>query len=158
MKKILPIMVLIICGFLSISNVYAGCEYGVPSPQIYTNGTWKKDGTFNVNTSLDSCYGSNTAVYFSDGSYLPMGRFNINAQLWEEDPPGNADEQIKNYQGYNSGYSLITWQYLNTVNSGKVDSTGDQTCELYMKFQIATIDPSPFTIMDTNLFKYTMCI
>lgn len=158
MKKVFLIMILFICGFISIGTVDAACEYGVPSPQIYTNGTWKKDGTFNVQTSADSCYGSNTAVYFSDGSYLPMGRFNINAQLWEEDPLGNADEHVKNYQGYNSGYSLISWTFVNIVTSGKIDSTGDQTCELYMKFQIVTIDPSPFTIMDTNLFKYTMCI
>lgn len=158
MKKIIPVLVLIICAFISIDEVKASCEYGLPSPQIYTSGAWRKDTTYNITTSAASCYGSNTSVTFSPGAYIPMGRFYINGQLWEEDPAGNADEHVKNYQGYNSGYSLISWQIVSTVTSGLIDSTGDQTCELYMKYQIDLIDASPFTIMDTDLFRYTMCI
>ncbi|MDD3409125.1 MAG: hypothetical protein PHX85_05795, partial [Methanobacteriaceae archaeon] len=88
----------------------------------------------------------------------PMGRFYIHAELWEEDPPGNAHEKVKTYRGYNSGYTLLSWTYIGITTSGLIDSTGDQTCELYMKFKIETIDTSPFTIMDSDLFRYTMCM
>lgn len=157
MKKSL-ILGIFMCMFIFAPQVYATCEYGIPSPEIYTNGTWRKDGKFDLQTTADSCYGSNTSVTFSNGSYLPMGRFNIHAILYEEDPPGNDDERVKTYKGYNDGYNLIAWSLVSIDNSGKIDSTGDQNCELYMKFKIETIDASPFNIMRSNLFKYTMCM
>lgn len=152
------ILLLFACMFIFTSKVNAACEYGIPSPEIYTNGSWTSDYIKNVKTSSDSCYGRNAKVTFSSGSYLPAGRFYIHGELYEDDPPGNDDELIKTYKGYNNGYNLISWEVGKEYNMGKVDSPGDQTCELYMKFKIETIDASPYTIMKRDLFRYTMCI
>lgn len=159
MKKNIILGIAILVSIFAFGlNVKAECHYGIPSPEIYTNGTWRKDTMRKTLTTADSCYGTNSSVYFSDGSVLPMGRFNVHAELWEEDPAGNDDEKVKTYKGYNSGYTLMTWTYLGITTSGLIDGSGDQTCELYMRFKIELIDASPYTIMDSDLFKYTMCM
>ncbi len=156
MKKSI-ILMLFMCMFIFTPMVEAECKYGYPSPEISTNGSWRRDDTITLNTTADSCYGSNAKVYFSAGSYLPMGRFYIHAVLYEEDVL-NADDKVKTYRGYNNGYNVISWELMEVNNSGKIDSDGDQTCELYMNFRIEDVENGPIRIMRLDLFKYSLCI
>lgn len=161
-KSFLLLAFTFVCMLTFAQRVDASsCYYGQPSPDLYVNGSWRKEPTRKLTTTADSCYGTNASVIFSPGSHLPMGRFYIHARLYEEDPDGNDDEMVKTYRGYNPNtYDLVSWEVISVDTPGKIDSTGDQTCELYMKFQIEDIDNStaPFKVVKANLFKYTMCM
>lgn len=145
-----------------IENVEAkACTGPKPAPYMYEVSPWVKGPTYNLKTAASACKGSNTEVWFSAFRSLPTSTTTadgvIYVALWEEDPPGNDDERVKQYLGqyYNR---VITTFYLNyTSIAGNIDSEGDQTCELYLMFEGTTGTCCNKPIKST-LFDYNICM
>ncbi len=165
MKKLIGITILLAIGvfFLKSTNVSArDCEVGLPAPQIPQGGWIYNNGNLvSLKTSADSCYGSNTAVYFHNFGSLPASYADkigtvLYGDLMEEDPGDDADEKVKDYRGYFNGRVLTDIVLNNTITSGIIDSQGDQNCELYMRYSISGVagaDPIP-----AGLFHYNICM
>lgn len=162
MKKTLSFIGIVIFTFLffGINNVDAKtCSNIYAAPHLYQVSPDVRSGTYNLTTSYNQCLGSNTEVWFSsiksmpDSWYFSSGTLWIN--LWEEDPAGNDDEHVKEYIGSITN-KTITNIYLNrTITPGAIDSAGDQTCELYLKF--GSSGKYGLTI-EKSLFNYQVCM
>lgn len=149
---------IIFCGCL---GVQAECEYGLQAPQIAQVVATNRGKIVHLKTSADSCYGSNTSVYFSNYGtlptwYVPNSGTIIHGYLWEEDPDGDDDELVKYYIGRFKGRVLNEFFLQETIRPGIIDSQGDQNCELYMTFSISgTTGGSP---IPQGLFYYSICM
>ena len=78
--------------------------------------------------------------------------------LYEDDPPSSEpDELVKKYL-FRVINRVITDAYLlNTFTPGNIDSTGDQTCELYL--QIGGLTGQCCNIpMQKTVFDYNICM
>ena len=96
-------------------------------------------------------------VYFSSGSFFENAYFTIEAQLMEDDPAKyEPDEMAKTYIGVNNGLNGFTWS-VDKVNNSNLDSVGDQTCELYMRFRTTEFLAQNGSF-DSDMFKYTICV
>lgn len=161
MKKVIFIVFCTICTLVlsPLKKVSAReCAYGIPSPKIYWNGNWAYGQTVKLKTSASSCLAANMSVYFDSGSYGANSTFNIEAYLMEEDQDPNEDDRAKYYIGYNNPYKYadIQWRPVESY-PGNLDSAGDQTCELYMKFRIVE-SRQIIDYFDDDLFRYTICV
>lgn len=157
MKRLL---FLIICLFIFAPIIVEArtCEYGLPSPPIYYNGSWAYGQTIKLKTSASSCLAKNMSVYFSTGNYIANMGFHLDGYLMEEDYNGNAHDLAKVYLGYNTGYDLMNWSVVRAVDDN-LDSAGDQTCELYMKFRLTEpIAQNNFEYFSSDMFRYTICM
>lgn len=159
MKKTLILLTIIIGGVTSITNVNAECRSGIPSPPIYYDGRWTSDVAHVYTTSADSCYADNMRVYFTNGSYNAPHTFTVEAYLMEKDPPKYApDEKAKYYLGYNSDYSTtMRWEFVKKFD-GLLDSKGDKTCEMYMKFRLKEPIAGNNEYFKEDMFRYTICV
>lgn len=94
-------------------------------------------------------------VTFTTGSYIEGSGFEIEAQLMESDP-NEENEIAKTYIGKNTGLDVMQWnlKYTNTAN---LDSTGDQTCELYMRFRTTKV-LAQNGYFEPDMFRYTICV
>lgn len=149
--------------FVGVVNVSARtCEYGLQAPQIPQGYAENKGHLVELQTAASACKGSNTSVYFSSfGSlpswYTPSSGTIVHGYLTEDDPPAyEPDERVKYYIGFFSGRVLTDFQLNKTINSGNIDSEGDQTCELYMNFSISGITGEP--AIPQGLFYYNICM
>lgn len=134
------------------------CEHGMPSPPIYYNGNWAYGQIIKFKTSASSCLAENMYVYFNDGNYLVTHSFALEALLMEKDNDPNPHDKAKLYYGYNSGYSSIAWD-LKDKWEGNLDSAGDQTCELYMKFRLKEpLAQNNIEYFESDMFRYTICM
>lgn len=160
-KMLLPLFIFsIFCfGFTTVSA--RECKYGLQAPQLPQGYAFNKGHLVKLKTTASACKGTNTAVYFSNfGSlpswFVPTGGTIVNADLNEEDPAEyKPDELVKVYAGLFSGRVLTDFQLLRTVTPGNIDSEGDQTCELYMSFNIAGNGTQP---VPQGLFYYSICM
>ncbi len=156
-KKIIFIIgILVIGGF--VSNVDAKeCVYGLQSISIPYNGSWASTKVRKFKTSANVCLADNMSVLFTTGSYIDGSSFKIEAQLMESDPAEyKPDEIAKTYLGTNTGLDVMDWNrtYRNTAN---LDSVGDQTCELYMRFRV-TKPLAQNGSFEPDMFRYTICV
>lgn len=158
MKKIFVLTIMAI-SLLSFSpKVYAECVNGIPSPPIYYDGRWTNEKARVFHTTAESCYADNMRVYFDAGSYHAPHNFTIEAYLMEDDPPKyEPDEKAKYYLGYNSDYNPIRWEFVEKYG-GRLDSKGDQTCELYMKFRLKEPIAGTNEYFKEDMFRYTICV
>lgn len=157
MKKILITIMMVLSVFTMKVNAQE-CVYGLQSPNLPYPPKWVKGRVYNITTSKSSCRGDQTAVYFDSGDYFPFtsASFYVEARLVEDDPAAyEPDEEVKRYEGYISAYHGVEWILTNTYVKGNIDSSGDQTCELYMKFKQTDNYNQP---LEDNLFRYTMCM
>lgn len=157
-KKI--IFVLFIALFF-VTKVNAKCEYGIPSPAIPLNGAWigYPELHYKFTTSASSCLAKNMRVYFTMGSVSPpSSKWYIEAMLMEYDVDPNEDDPVKLYTGQLHAEGYVEWdENVETLDNGNLDSAGDQTCELYMKFRLdPPINPNGYLAADT--FGYTICV
>lgn len=141
-----------------ISNVDAQqCVYGLQSISIPYNGSWAYTKVRSFKTSANVCLADNMKVYFTMGSYLHGSSFEIEAQLMESDPKDyKPDEMAKSYIGVNRGNTGLTWS-VKDVNKAHLDSVGDQTCELYMRFRTTEFLAQNGSF-DPDMFRYTICV
>ena len=149
--------------FAGVMNTSARtCEYGLQAPQIPQGYAENKGHLVELQTSANVCKGSNTSVYFSSfGSlpswYTPSSGTIVHAYLVEDDPPSSEpDERVKYYIGFFSGRVLTDFRLQVTITPGNIDSTGDQTCELYMLFSISGWTGEP--AIPQGLFYYNICM
>lgn len=156
MRKKLYIIIFLLT-IISFKTNAMVCEHGMPSPPIYYNGKWAYGQKINFKTSASSCLAKNMYVYFSDGGYLSAFNFTVEAYLMESDLGSNPDDKAKKYYGYNNGYNLMRWE-LKEKWDGNLDSAGDQTCELYMKFRIKDPLADNNQYFDSDMFRYTICM
>lgn len=165
MKKLISIIILLAIGafFLKSINVSAReCKNGLQAPEIPQGGWIYNNGELvSLKTSADSCYGSNTAVYFHNFGSLPASYADkigtvLYGVLMEEDPGDDADERVKEYHGRFNGRVLTDIYLDSTITPGIIDSQGDQNCELYMKYSISGV-PGGKPI-DAGLFYYNICM
>lgn len=167
MKKRLNYIIFAVGMFLTIAipfkNVYAKhCEYGMPTPPIYYNGSWSKGQTIKYTTTASSCRAENISVYFSDGAYLPLSKIEIEAWLMEDDVDPNEDDVAKKYSGTNTTIKdeepVYDWTWnVDYVSSSNLDSAGDQVCELYVKFRM--IRPIvEVGYYEEDMLRYTVCV
>lgn len=136
------------------------CAYNIPSPNIYYNGSWAYGPIYSLKTSASSCLAENMSVYFNDeaGYYFSTFKFTIEAYLMEDDEFPNEDDKAKLYYGLNTGYDVMKWN-LEHEYSGNLDSAGDQTCELYMKFRLTEpFAPNDYQYFEEDMFRYTICV
>ncbi len=160
MKKI---MFIIICVFFLVpfGNAEArDCAYGMPSPPIYYNGNWAYGQISYLKTSASACRAENMSVYFDDaaGSYFANIGFTLDAYLMEHDEYPNDHDLAKLYYGTNTGYDLMQWGLIDKIE-GNLDSEGDQTCELYMKFRLREpLAQNNVEYFPDDMFRYTVCV
>ncbi len=77
----------------------------------------------------------------------------------EEDADPNEDDPVKKYYGYSNGISGWDWSGPDVLDGGNLDSAGDQTCELYMKFRVNPKLASNNSLnFDYGLIRYTICV
>lgn len=136
------------------------CTGYKPAPYMYEVSPEVKVIPESLQTADNVCKGSNTEVWFSAFRSLPASYpyqdGAIHVRLWEDDPDGNEDEQVKYYIGtfYNK---VVTEFWLNdTFITGNIDSVGDQTCELYLEFVISGRCCN-YPVRAT-LFDYNICM
>ena len=155
-KIILIIGILVMGGF--ISNVNAKeCQYALQSISIPYNGSWVSTKVRSYKTSANVCLASNITVLFSSGSFLENSYFTIEAELMESDPAEyKPDELVKRYKGVNRGLDGFTWTKTAT-NTANLDSVGDQTCELYMRFRTTEFLAQNGSF-DPDMFRFTICV
>lgn len=112
-----------------------------------------------LTTAADSCYGSNTEVWFSSIKTMPDSWTHdtgyIHIDLYEEDPEGNDDERVKYYVGFVEGKVITSIQLIATNTPGLIDSTGDQQCELYLRFSTSG---TTGRYINKSLFNYKICM
>lgn len=134
------------------SGIYAAPHLYQVSPDVRSN-------TYNLQTAYNQCLGSNTEVWFSSIKSMPdnwnFASGNLWINLWEEDPAGNDDEHVKQYVGYITNKTITSIQLNKTITPGAIDSAGDQTCELYLKF--GSSGQYGLTI-EKSLFNYQVCM
>lgn len=127
-------------------------------PQVTVN----RGHSINLTTAADSCYGSNTEVWFYNFGSAPNdvvitpGATVVWVELYEEDPPGDDDEWVKEYAGFFSGKVLTEFRLVKTIRPGIIDSQGDQNCEFYMTFSLSGYTGGPE--IPEGLFDYQMCM
>lgn len=160
MKKIVFIIICVLF-LIPFGEVEArDCAYGMPSPPIYYNGNWAYGQINSLKTSASSCLADNMSVYFNDeaGSYFSTIGFTLEAYLMEHDEAPNEDDKAKLYYGVNTGYDLMKWSVIQ-VFGGNLDSAGDQTCELYVKFRLKEpLAQNNFQYLEEDMFRYTVCV
>ncbi len=166
--KVNLLKVIIFGAFLffatSLENVSArACEYGMPTPSIYYNGSWAYGQVVDLHTSANSCQAKNISVYFNQGAYIYLDNLFIEAWLMENDQDPNEDEVAKKYLGHNhtldeTGFPHDEWNWtIIWENDQNLDSSGDQKCELYLKFRV----PEPIAqngYFKEDLLRYTICV
>lgn len=162
MKKILLSLFILGTICFGVKTVSAReCEYGLQAPELPQGYAFNRGHLAKLKTTASACKGTNTAVYFSNFKslpswFVPTGGTIVNALLNEEDPPEyKPDELVKKYAGLFTGRTLTEFVLLNTVTPGNIDSEGDQTCELYMTFNIAGNGTRP---VPQGLFSYSICM
>ncbi len=144
--------------FINIVNAQ-DCRYGMPSPVIWYNGSYSNDTVHDYDTTASSCLATNTAVYFSNGAFLPAVNFDLIAYLMEDDVYPNEDEYVKKYKGHNNGYTLISWTFVTIMDNGNLDSAGDQTCEFYLKVGLSEpLANNNVEHFNSDLFRYSVCL
>lgn len=155
-KIILIIGILVMGGF--ISNVNAKeCQHGLQSISIPYNGSWVSTKVRAYKTSANVCLAKNMTVLFSSGSFLENAYFTIEAELMESDPEKyKPDEWVKKYKGVNRGLNGFSWS-LEDTNDANLDSVGDQTCELYMRFRTRDFLYQNGSF-DSDMFRFTICV
>lgn len=163
MKKI---MFILLCAISTIvisplKKVSAReCTYGNPAPHLYFDKSWTYGQTFDLHTSASSCLAENIEVYF-DWNYEKIGNalVSVEAYLMEEDEDPNPDDFAKSYEGIiYKRWSYDSWER-KEVQSGNLDSAGDQKCELYMKFRLTgTTFAQTSAYLPSDLFRYTICV
>lgn len=162
MKNKKKIIFAIICMFVFMTSTTVDartCEYGMPTPPIYYNGNWAYGQVVKFTTSASSCVSDNMYVYFNSGAYVSAHNFYLEAYLMENDTdPSDADEKAKYYVGYNSGSVIPQWNMIEKFG-GNLDSAGDQTCELYMKFRLSEpLANNNYEYFPEDMFRYTICM
>ncbi len=159
-RKLLFIFIFIFLFFVT-KIVYAkDCRYGIPSPPIYYDGRWTKEQTHTFTTSAYSCLAKNINVTFSTGSWHSKFPIEIEAILMEDDEDPNPDDPVKTYYGRNYSYKEMEWSVKEVHDEGNLDSAGDKTCELYMKFKLVepVVESNHTSYFETDLFRYTICV
>lgn len=158
MKKILILIIGILIAGGFINNVNAQeCVYGLQSVSIPYNGDWAETQVRSFKTSANVCLAKNMKVYFTTGSYISGSGYEIEAQLMESDPKKYyPDEMAKKYIGKNTGLDVMKWSRVET-NNANLDSVGDQTCELYMRFRTTTFIAQN-GYFEPDMFRFTICV
>ena len=155
------IAVLLPIVLLSSQHVYAQeCSGWQGNPYMYQVAPYVNGPTFKLKTEASACKGSNTAVYFGAFRSLPDSYQINNPVIWvdlfEEDPPGNADEKVKSYAVRYFNRVISDVVITDVYETGNIDSEGDQTCELYLSFVISgNCCNIPF---QATIFDYNICM
>ncbi len=146
---------------LSSQHVFAqNCSGWQGNPYMYQVSPDVKSPTFKLKTEASACKGANTAVYFGAFRSLPDSYQIHNPVIWvdlyEEDPPGNADEHVKAYavRYFNRVVSDVV--ITDVYETGNIDSEGDQTCELYLTFVIS--GECCYIPFQATIFDYNVCM
>lgn len=160
-KNILLSFVFIASLFvLGTSEVNAKSCSGIKAaPHMYQVAPTVRVDTEPLTTAYGTCKGSNTEVWFSSPQTLPNSWTYANGVIWidlyEEDPPGNADEHVKEYAGMVENKTIWEFRLVRTLEYDNIDSEGDSTCELYLTFYSSGYQG--YTI-DKSLFNYKICM
>ena len=161
MKKVSLFMIaMAVILFNAPLMTFAQCTGYQPAPYFYEVSPARNTSIYSLTTSANTCYGSNTAVWFANfrsfpESYTYDAKFNIT--LYESDPEGNDDERVKTYFARVQN-RVITDLYLQTIHTtGAIDSVGDQTCELYLSFHSAT-GVCCYHQISASVLDYNICM
>ena len=142
-KNLMQIVALVLCGLCFTTNVSAAASDFTsitakswnPNMELLTPSNTQ---TYDLYTSASTIKGSNSFVYFSYMQSLPSAFASSNDRLmhislYEDDPSGNADELVKIYE-YEFRGRKPDGVTVTTINSGNIDSSGDQKGEFYLQF------------------------
>lgn len=162
MKNMAIITIITCLVLISVNEVQAKtCTDYQPAPYMYEVAPDVKGPTFDLTTEADACKGSNTEVWFRGYRAFPSNYEiqdgAIHVRLWEEDPEGNDDEQVKYYMGTFYNKVITEFRLLNTFITGNIDSAGDQKCELYLTFAISGLKCC-YVEFKASVFDYNICM
>lgn len=157
---------MMLLGFLTIilgSNVVnvkaKDCTEIHAAPHVYQVAPYVNTKHFGLYTSYDSCYGSNTEVWFSSFTFLPDSVTNSVDPIWvdlmEGDPEGNEDELVKQYAVRIIGRTATDAQLIRTVTAGLIDSEGDKKAELYLRM---VSGGRQGLSIEKSMFNYQICM
>ena len=162
MKKIFifTIMTLLTLTILGPTKVSAkqcsGYQFAPPITPVLSD---YKGPTYELQTAASSCIGNNTEVWFRNLTTIDAKyQYNygeIHMYLYEDDPPASEpDEKVKYYQAsvINRVITRIDMhtQYMTIQN---IDSAGDQTCELYIRFSSSGESGGPWITLPERIYK-----
>lgn len=160
-KNILAIFIFIASLFvLGVNDVNAkSCSDINAAPHMYQVAPAVRVKKEPLTTAYGTCKGSNTEVWFSSPQSLPNSWNFASGVIWidlyEEDPPGNADEHVKKYAGITENKTIVEFRLIETLEYDNIDSEGDSVCELYLTFYSSGYQG--YTI-DKSLFNYKICM
>lgn len=165
MKKI--VLVTTILLFITISifpkTTHAKtCTNYQPQPYFYQVAPDVTTPVYHLQTASNVCQGTNTEVWFRAFRTFPESYGYLDAKfdvwLYEDDPADSEpDELVKKYI-FRVINRVITEAYLlDTPTPGNIDSTGDQTCELYLQIGGLT-GQCCYIPMEKTVFDYNICM
>lgn len=151
MKKIFMLSILAMIAMFGSQNVCAAASTTgwLHGPSLVAGGGYVATEVYRLTTPTQtSVTYSMTSVYFNRTANLPSdfvsndNRY-LKGVLMEDDASPNADDQIKTYTCHFEGRRLGDCD-VSIHGSGNIDSAGDKTVELYLKFLLpyAYGDPS----------------
>lgn len=151
MKKIFMLSILAMIAMFNRQNVCAAASSTgwLHGPSLVAGGGYVATEVYRLTTPAQtSVTYSATSVYFDRTRDLPDS-FEVNnlrylkAVLMEDDVSPNADDQIKTYTCHFEERRLTNCD-VEVHGSGNIDSAGDKTVELYLKFLLPYVygDPS----------------
>lgn len=137
MKKKIAFGILLCLAMLTATPVFAYNETSyMLGPNAYCGG-WSSSGITNISSpSYSSVRGDKTYTYFNYLGTLRTvsvaGNREIFINLMESDVDPNEDDLVKTYVGTIEQRTLTKIKYRDTTTTGNIDSSGDNTVELYI--------------------------
>lgn len=168
-KKFL-LSAMLVVGIVSSTMVVHATEMPAykDSPAITAGDeAWKSCSTYTCYAAAETARGSLAYVYFKDYATLSPNFASSNARVLElylmesdkyvDQDTISGDETIKRYTGQFYGRSLLGITQKAVVTSGNIEEAGDNSVELYFRFQLSKISGDPEeAAYASGLFKYKL--
>lgn len=161
MKKRKKILSLALVSTLMVGSVVSASGSGYKDALDITAGTYRVCPSYKCYSSAPTALGSNTYTYFQNASTLANNFANdsgrrLIVELWDDDGL-SEDDKIKIYTSKFSGRTPSFIFDIKPIDSGAIDSDGDDCAELYIKFSVDKVsgDPSSPKI-GSGLFQYSV--
>lgn len=160
-KKILysVIVLCIMCIGLSGANAWYTITSSITGPDMTPGTTTSKGKTGSLDSAYTTATAENTVVLFSNLKSINSSLVSSNSRrmygyLYEYDV-ANSDDHVKTYTWTFKGRALDSVT-ITTHLTGNIESSGDNTAELYMKFLTTKISGDPSGTKTGSYFTYAM--
>ncbi len=160
-KKILYsiIALCMMCIGLTGVNAWYTITSSIAGPDMTPGTTTSKGKTGSVESAYETATAENTVVLFSNlksinGKLVSSDSRRMYGYLYEHDV-SNSDDYVKTYTWTFKGRALNEVTITKRI-TGNIESSGDNTAELYMKFLTTKVSGDPSGTKTGSYFTYAM--